>query len=322
MELTRRSVVTTALTVPLLHTLGAPAAEGSARRRRIGYLPGWGYPTWSDEFDHEDRRGRPCIDPAKWNVKDRPSFGLLNDASVIATSQVTVTGQRRAKKRRARIRAEWMDRPIVTQGGPGGSNTERWHKTGYMDHRKPQGGVNYEQRFGVWEFRVKMPLAKDTSLGTLAAVWLRNSSVGEIDIVEGWGSGPAHTPANRYHPAGLKPHTGKTTLTAHGNTMGGGSKAAWTLSPAVYDTWQTYRFTWTPSLFELRVNGVVKVHERPGGQVGYLWTNPVFQRPWHLRVNLHVGASRDYWGLPDPGHREWTAGNQDFKIDYVRCYRY
>jgi beta-glucanase (GH16 family) len=288
------------------------------------YIVGWGYPTWSDEFDYVNpSTGLPAIDPVKWNVRDRSTFGLLNDASVIYPSQVTVNSSGQAV-----ISAEWLSSPIVTTTGPAGNPTNRWHKTGYFEHRRSTSAdVIYSQQFGIWEYRAKLPMVTGESLGTLGAIWLRNGSTGELDMTEGWGSGPADMAAvTNLHPAGLKPNTGKTTLTVHTQTSGTGNvKKAWTISPAVYDEWHTYRLTWTPDLFRFEVDGAPQINETPtssGGAYAYFWTDPAFASAWHIRINLHIGPSTAYWGLPDPAHPEWTADPQQMLVDYVRMYAY
>jgi beta-glucanase (GH16 family) len=294
------------------------------------FIPGWGYPTWSDEFTYVNpSTGVPEIDPTKWNVRDRATFGLLNDASVIYPSQVTVNGSAQAV-----ISAEWLGSPIVTSTGPQGNPTNRWHKTGYFEHRRSTAAdVIYSQQYGIWEYRCKLPMVTGESLGTLGAIWLRNASTGELDMTEGWGSGPSGmTAVANLHPAGLKPNTGTTTLTVHTNTSGTGNvKAAWTMSPAVYDEWHTYRLTWLPDLFRFEVDGVPKVSLTPSSTISttagtrsaaYLWSDPAFTSPWHIRINLHIGPSVDYWGLPDPAHPEWTADPQQLLVEYVRMYAY
>ena len=38
-----------------------------------------------------------------------------------------------------------------------------------------------------------------------------------------------------------------------------------------------------------------------------------------MRLNLHVGPSATYWGLPDPNNRSLTKP-LDFEVDYVRTW--
>lgn len=310
--------------VTLTDSSGSIATTSASYSIGIGYLDGWGYPTWQDEFNSA------TIDNSKWNIRDRSgdgpgtggAFGLLNDASVIDWKQCSINSNGQLS-----IKANWLPSPVVTTTGPSGNPTNRWHKTGYLEHRKTTNAdVIYSQQYGVWEYRVAMPMVTGTSLGTLGAVWLRNGSTGELDLTEGWGSGPSTMPANSLHPAGLKPNTGTTTLTMHTQTSGTGNiKKAWTITPAMYGQFKTYRLTWTPSVFKFEVDGVVKINETPtssGGAYSYFWTDPAFMAPWHMRINLHIGPSTKYWGLPDPEHREWTEDGLEMLVDYVRMYKY
>ena len=50
-----------------------------------------------------------------------------------------------------------------------------------------------------------------------------------------------------------------------------------------------------------------------------LW-GPSFASPLHVRLNLHVGPSVQYWGLDS--NRKTQTAPLDFQIDYVRIYAY
>ncbi|WP_223172541.1 hypothetical protein [Microbacterium sp. NIBRBAC000506063] len=52
-----------------------------------------------------------------------------------------------------------------------------------------------------------------------------------------------------------------------------------------------------------------------------LWDQRYFGTPLHMRLNLHVGPSALYWGIPDPSNKQATQ-NLDFQIDYVRMWTY
>ena len=305
------------------------------------YIPGWGLPTFRDEFDTP---GAP--DPAKWNVRDRSGFGLLNDATVIKSEQCVVTSNG------LEIRGEWLPQnqwEYTATGPQAPENTLRAMKTGYLEHRRTTGSDTiYSQRYGIWEYRVKLPIATGNSQGTLPAVWLRNTKTGEIDMTEGWGSGPSGTPAKTgWYPAQPKPNAGRTTFTIHSNTSGGGTKEAWTQpSPAIFDGWATYRFVYTPDVFAFyrkrdgldpdfveqfyltptshrSIAGTLS-GTTPASQTHFakFWTDTdAYDGPWHIRMNLHIGPSTAYWGVPDPDHPEWTD-NPVMLVDYVRIYNY
>jgi putative cell wall-binding protein len=302
-----------------------------------GYVDGWGYPTWQDEFGTD---GTP--DPESWNVRDRSTFGLLNDATIIRSSQT------RVEDGKVVIRGEWMPESDwqYTSTGPQGNPTLRAMKTGYLEHRLSSGSDTiYSQRWGMWQYKVKMPMKPDSSLGTLGAVWLRNAKSGEIDLTEGWGSGPKAAAKEGWYPAQPKPNAGKTAFTVHSNTMGGGTKEAWTQPDPVYDEWVEYRFIYTPDEFsfyrkrEGETEWVEQFHLTPtswrmlpGTLAGptpttqdhfaKLWTDTAaYDSPWHIRMNLHIGPSTKYWGVPDPANPQWTD-NPVMEVDYVRIYEH
>lgn len=276
-------------------------------------LPGWGTPTWRDEFTHRDAvTNAPAIDPCKWNVRDRNDLGLLFDAAVPSAGQVSVD-----EAGIAHLRGDWLDQPVerpALQSGP----RELWHKTAYMDQRaiKP-GDVSYSQRYGRWEIRAKVPTGPDT-LGALAAFWLRNEGSGEIDIMEAWG----------YHeqaaPGGQRIDTATTTV--HTDSSGGGGQkyfwhhADYGAATPVWGAFHTYAFELTPNYAAIYVDGARIVKVTPATHPN-LWNPKYFGTPLHVRLNLHVGPSAQYWGLPDPNHRDWTKP-LDFQVDYVRIWNY
>ena len=303
-----------------------------------GYVPGWGLPKFRDEFEVP---GPP--DPVKWNVRDRPTFGLLNDATIIAASQCVVTEDG------LEIRGEWMPEAQwqYTTTGPQGNPSLRAMRTGYLEHRKQAGGVIYAQRWGMWEYRTRIPMAVGVSMGTLGAVWLRNdvAAGGEIDMTEGWGSGPSAPAKPGWYPAQPRSNAGRTAFTIHQATDSSGTKEAWTQPTPVYDQWVTYRFIYTPEEFSFhrKVDGVdpdfveqffltpASWRSLPGTLSGptpptqshfaKFWTDPKYDAPWHLRMNLHIGPSTAYWGVPDPATPGWTD-DPTMHVRYVRIYDY
>jgi beta-glucanase (GH16 family) len=277
-----------------------------------GAVAGWGTPTWRDEFTHRDSAGRPVIDPAKWNVRDRSDLGLLNDAAVPTAGQVSVdeTGI-------AHLKADWLTTPVIRPSGQSGP-TELWHKTGYMDQRSLNSDdMSYSQRYGRWEIRAQVPTGPKT-YGALAAFWLRNSNSGEIDVLEAWGYNDVAA------PGGQRIESGTTTI--HTKTSGSGNeKYYWTHSDVgaatpVWDGFHTYAFELMPTYAAMYVDDVKVMTATPASHPN-LWNTAYFGSPLHVRLNLHVGPSAQYWGIPDPDHKEWTKP-LDFKVDYVRIWKY
>ena len=281
-----------------------------------GVLPYWGTPAWRDEFDYRDANGNPAVDPAKWYKRSRADLGLLNDVAIPDAGQITVDAAGICH-----IRADWLATPVA-RGGTG--PTPLTHMTGYMDHRAYPAGkpAIYEQTYGRWEARLKAPTGPNT-LGALPAFWLRSAKSGEIDIFESWGFGSA--------PKSNGQKDGTSTTTVHTQTSGSGNvKYAWTLEeelkkkdgvqrPKVYDGFVTVALEFTPDYFAVFYDGVEAFRATPATKPN-LWNPSYFGSPLHVRLNLHVGPSVDYYGLPDPARRELTKP-LDFQIDYVRIWK-
>lgn len=295
-------------TVPTVPTTPAPPVTAPGG----GEVPGWGAPAWRDEFTYVDAAGRPGVDPAKWNVRGRDDLGLLFDAAVVEREQVSVDGGV------LHIRGDWLDRPAKRpsdQRGP----TDLTHTTGYLDQRDlGSGDVSMSQKYGRWEIRAKTPTGPNTR-GALAAFWLRNSQSGEIDIMEAWGQGGAMDPEyNRW----VK-DTAATTI--HTETDGTGRKRIWRhheqgATAVPWDGFHTYAFELTPTYAATFVDGVEVMRATPATYPD-LWDPAYFGSPLHMRLNLHIGPSEKYWGLPDPANRAATQG-LDFQVDYVRVWEY
>jgi hypothetical protein len=303
----------TTTTPPPTTTPTTPPTTAPGTGTESGAVDGWGAPTWRDEFNFvSPSTGKPAIDPSKWNVRDRTDLGLLPDAAVPSRDQVTVDAQGVAH-----LKADWLDTPVIRPAGQAGP-TELWHKTGYMDQRAQKAGnMSYEQRYGRWEIRAKVPTGPKT-YGSLAAFWLRNSNSGEIDIMESWGF-------NEKAGVGGQ-RIGSATTTIHTQTSAGGNeKYYWTHadvggSKTVYDDFHTFAFELTPTYAAIYSDGKKLATATPATHPN-LWNEKYFGSPLHVRLNLHVGPSAQYWGIPDPDHKDWTQ-NLDYQVDYVRIWKY
>ena len=283
-------------------------------RSDAGWVEAWGYPTWRDEFDYVDpASGRPAINPRKWNVRSRADMGLLFDVAIPDAGQVSVN------KGIVNLRGEWLDsivqRPPSQNGKP-----PLTHKTGYMDHRAlKDGNMHYSQRYGRWEMRAKLPTGPNT-YGSLAAFWLRNSQSGEIDIVEGWGyRDAAHAPSQQpvdtavttVHTYTADPNLNKKYIFQHDKL--GAAKPVW-------NDFHTYAFEYTPDYAAIFFDGKLLKYIKPSDYPN-LWDPNYFGTPLHVRLNLHIGPSAKYWGLPDWNNKSWTQ-NLNFEVDYVRIWKY
>lgn len=278
-----------------------------------GDVAGWGTPSWRDEFTYVDpATNKPAIDPGKWNVRGRSDLGLLFDAAVPDTSMITEDANGIAH-----IRANWLSEPVIRPADQSGPR-ELWHKTGYMDQRYLQSGdVSNSQVYGRWEMRAKVPTGPHT-LGSLAAFWLRNQQSGEIDIMEAWGY------ADGAAAGGQRIDTATTTV--HTHTSGVNNEkyiwhhADYGAATPVWQDFHTFAFEYTPTYAAIVVDNVPIARATPADHPN-LWNPKYFGSPMHMRVNLHVGPSAKYWGLPDPNNRAQTQ-NLDYQIDYVRVWKY
>lgn len=299
------------------------------------YLDGWGLPTWRSEFDSSGP-----IDSAEWSVKDASWFGNTLDRAVIRSSNAFVDDGDLV------LRGTWR---TSSTGSP-----PRWHDTGYVDHRIGGGGANasetiYAQQYGRWEICATTPTGNNT-LGTLAAFWLRcNENLGEIDIMEAWGYGgvPPTTAgqlpggsALTFHSSTMssavngKPY--RKTLIRYNEALGDYSNMAWAyisknlpLHPA-FDGFHTWAFEYMPDYIAAFYDGQQVCYLTPtmsdphnaGSTYAWLWDPDFFGSPFHMRVNLHIGISETYWGVPDNANRALTSDPLDYRIKYVRAWEY
>ena len=273
----------------------------------------WGAPAWQDEFDYIDpASGTPAVDPTKWNVRDRSDLGLLFDAAVPTASQVTVDSSGVAH-----LKGEWLDTPVARPSNQSGPTLT--HKTGYMDQRKlSSDDVSFGQQYGRWEIRAKTPTGPQT-YGSLAAFWLRNDQSGEIDIMEAWGYNEQaakggqriDTSTTTVHTHTSSPDKNEKFFTHHAD--GGATSKPW-------DGFHTYAFELTPTYAAVFVDDKQVARYTPQSHPT-LWNPEYFGSPLHVRLNLHVGPSATYWGLPDPNNKQWTKP-LDYQVDYVKIWSY
>jgi beta-glucanase (GH16 family) len=217
----------------------------------------------------------------------------------------------------AHLKGEWLDTPLARPVSHSGVSTLT-HKTGYMDQRSlASDDATYSQQYGRWEIRAKTPTGPHT-YGALAAFWLRNGQSGEIDIMEAWGYNETAA------PGGQRIDTATTTV--HTQTSGSGNqKYIWHHADfggpkPVWDDFHTYAFEYTPTYAAIIVDGKELTRATPATHPN-LWDQRYFGTPMHVRLNLHIGPSPQYWGLPDPAHKEWTQP-LDYQVDYVRMWKY
>lgn len=281
-----------------------PALKVSAPVVDPAVLPYWGAPVRRYEFTS-------AADLAAWNVRDRDDLGLLPDTAEPDRDMVSLDTAAGI----LHLKAQWLaDAPVDRPTGGQGFLS---HRTGYIDQRNLNAGnQTFSQQWGRWAFRHKVPTGPRT-LGALAACWFRNGNSGEIDLMESWGYGD--TPF-------AQQNEGTSTTTIHTVTSGTGNESfGYTIEPRLSGNpapvWQDFHETameLTPETFRCYRDGQLYLEHTPA-TLPQLW-GASFQTPLHMRINLHVGPSAQYWGLPDPNNRHLTQDPLDFQIDYVRAW--
>lgn len=282
-----------------------------------GYREGWGVPVWRDEFDS---------DLSQWNVRN--NFMTFDTARAMASNVAISSGV-------LHLNGKWLE--TTETGGDKGIIT---HTTGYIDTRNLTDADNpapkhFSQQYGRWEVRCQTPTGPNT-LGALAAFWLRcDNTPGEIDIMEAWGGGGTMSGTyNTYvkDSATTTFHSSTTTSTVNGKPyqktfyrhwQHGGPRPVW-------DGMHTYGFEYTPDHISADVDGVQIFNVTPESldpedsakTLAWLWDPDFFGSPFHIRMNLHVGPSASFWGLPDPNNRQLTVDPLDYAIEYVRAWEY
>lgn len=262
----------------------------------LAVIPEWGTPSWRDEFNGN------ALDTELWRVNDRSTFGNLSyDWGNISKDQVTVSDGY------LRMAVTQRDSPIV-----GSDGRARWWDVPYIDTRA--AGL-HSAIYGRWEIRCRNNTPVGTSRGLWPAFWLRNGSVGEIDIMEEWG-----TPSDR--PGSYR--AGYSQFTLHESTNGGFAKAGfWVESEANKsdgttrgpnaDGFHTWAFERTPEYAAIYHDGTLAVRVTPDSHP-WAW-GPNFNSPWHMRLQVQLGDS--YW-TQAPVPSSLTVADTEFLVEYVR----
>lgn len=261
-----------------------------------GYIPGWGLPTWQDEFNG------PTIDTTKWRVNSRSTYGNLSyDWGVITAENCFIRDGQLVQQ------TKLLSTPVVD-----GAKTRYW-STPHMDTIGKWGS-----RYGRIEYRGKLPTTPGKSKAIWPAVWMRNGNLGEIDIMEAWGD-----------PAGRSgQNVGCSSFTIHEKTTGGGTNKGWTIEKEAQKAdgiarphsalgFHTWALEFTPTYFKYYFDGVLCITMT---KADYPWAfGPEFATDNHLRINVQMGDP--YW-TPDPVPSALTETTSEFIIDYVRFWEY
>ena len=233
---------------------------------------------FGDEFNGSS------VDTSKWRVRDGESLSF--DKARILARNVTVHDG------------------LLDIAGKRETVSSRDYTTGYVDTIG-----KFSQKYGRWEMRAKVPTDSTKTKGVWPAFWLRGDSTpGEIDIMETWGS-----PATQ----SFNPSTSNSWTIWRDTNVGGADKfTGWSHpqghSPAIYNDYHVYAVNWSPDCmtfsFDGRVVGSIKTSSAS-------WMTSSFNSPVNIRLNMQVGSS--YWGFPDSTN---TKTQFNFLVDYVRAY--
>ena len=240
---------------------------------------GWGEPVFRDEFSS---------DLSQWNVRNNDS--LSYDKARIKAANVSVSDG------------------LLHIVGKRQTLDGRDFTSGYIDSMG-----KFEQQYGRWEIRAKIPTPPGDSRGIWPAFWLRNAGVGELDIMEAWGD-----------PFAKPTKIGTSSLTVHESTNGTGASKGWNWetmagvtanSSAAFHTWAVeYTPTSLKGYFDDKLVVTASKAEYP-----WLWGS-TFQTKFNMRLNLQIGSP--YHGHPiGPDYKD-TKSFSDYQIDYVRAWAY
>ena len=239
---------------------------------------GQGRQVFGDEFTGT------AVDTAKWRVRDGESLSF--DKARILARNVTVHDG------------------LLDIAGKRETVSNRDYTTGYVDTIG-----KFSQKYGRWEMRAKVATDGSQTRGVWPAFWLRGDSTpGEIDIMETWGS-----PATQ----SFNPSTSNSWTIWRDTYVGGADKfTGWSHpqghSPPIYEAFHVYAVNWSPGCMTFSFDGTV-VGSVDTARASWMTTS--FDSPFNIRLNMQVGSS--YWGYPDSSN---TKSRFNFLVDYVRAY--
>ena len=266
-----------------------------------GYVEGWGYPVWEDDFDGAN--GAP--DSTKWYRRGLPGSdyylsGTDRQGIIVADNCYVENGN-------LVIKTERRTSPLTPDA------YTRWYNTGYLDTMPRSGFAGFEQRYGRWEVRVHSLVPADNGLpasaGMWSAFWLRTrQDGGEVDVFEHYGT-PAGMDedgtSGSYAYSSFWPPSGAGSQTVFfeqtGQTSNNAGEAFHQVRynlPAPYYGWHTYACEWTPDRISVYCDGTLVGEVRRGVKAnnnlldGALILDGGFggSAKAHIRMDVHVGS--------------------------------
>jgi hypothetical protein len=156
------------------------------------------------------------------------------------------------------------------------------------------------------ECRLKTNMVPDHSRGFWPCLWLRNSpSIGEIDIMEAWG-----TPADH---SGL---SNSAIVTFWQNTSGTAGKIGLETT-SQWNSWEVWKIHGDPTIGRYKVyRDDVLVQDVDTSDAAWLHGTE-FSSAFYVRLCVQVSGS--YWGVADDSLVNSNA-HYEFLIDYIRAY--
>ena len=264
---------------------------------------------WSDEFEGDK------IDRAKWDHDLGNGFFDYNANTWISGWGNGELQYYTREPENAFVKDGMLHLRAVKESHNGCGYTSAKLKT-----RKRDGSPLFNQKYGKFEIRAKLPLGK----GVWPAFWLLPqaekfggwAASGEIDILEAKGQEPNKIWGTLHFGGRWPVNTERTTI----HPLPAGSTIA---------EFHTYAVEWEPSEIRWLLDGKVfstqsfwwstsKIDGKKGAKPaneGDLnpWPAP-FDQPFYLIVNLAVGGQ--FGGLPEAA----TPFPAEMLIDYVRVY--
>lgn len=272
-----------------------------------GYLPGWGVPTWRDEFDGTS------VDTNKWQVLDNTY--LSYDWAWIYGANASIDTNNKTLK----LKVEQMATPKTTCAKRGANNAciewrDRIWSSAYLK-------ANMTAAYGRWEVRAKIPTIKNQSTGVWPGFWHRAvGGTGEIDVMEAWGSAASGRTAPSWWPE-------TTTFTVHENTncssncLRQGYNIERTLNPTAtsYNTASSGFHTWamerTPTSITMYFDGQFVAQLTPATHPWAFTANSLQDLPLDTRLNIQMGDP--YWS-PNPQPSSTLQMPAVFEVDHIR----
>ncbi|HEY3329467.1 MAG TPA: glycoside hydrolase family 16 protein [Capsulimonadaceae bacterium] len=262
----------------LVVTPGVVGAVGAADFKDLSVVAWVG--TFADEFDGDS------MDTTRWTASDSDSLVYAPGEQYFAPDHVTVAGGI------ARFHAERKPHVATKPRPPLDGN---YANTLYGDYQYQAGELQtigkFQQLYGFWEFRLKVPVA----LGTWPAVYLLKWDDGwppEIDVEESTGKMP------------------ETVLQTNvwADDYGKMRRSWVNLSSAGLDrtAWHTYAVAWEPGRISWYIDGSYKGSTGEPEAV-------VSDVPMYIRMNLAVGT---FGG--DPSRTTWPI---DMDCDFAHVYQ-